>query len=249
MVGCQRKIPHAASDRAGTADVSARPAAGTFRERPGRGLAVFGTALDSRRGLRRRPGVRAAGAAGRGDDGDRPRGREHRGGPPARRRPGSRHRLSRRAHRGPGRGGTLVRCRHLPGGGGARAGRGRVSQDLRGPGAARRADAALDHQSHDQGVSAGHRGGGVRAALAAGRHAPVGTVRDAGGAWAPLCRPPASAHRCCRGSSTARSRTSGRCRATPTSTTSRPRPSPAERGVPLPIEQARVARPGGLRQM
>ena len=73
MVGRQRKVPHAASNRAGTADVSARPAAGTFRERPGRGLAVFGTALDSRRGLRRRPGVRAAGAAGRGDDGDRSR--------------------------------------------------------------------------------------------------------------------------------------------------------------------------------
>ena len=131
MVGRQREIPHAASDRTGTADVSAGPAAGTFRERPGRGLAVFGTALDSRRGLRRRPGVRAAGAARRGDDGNRSRGREHRGRPPARRRPGPRHRLSRRAHRGPGGGRPLVRCRHLPGGGGARAGRGRISQDLR----------------------------------------------------------------------------------------------------------------------
>ena len=58
---------------------------------------------------------------------------------------------------------------------------------LRGAGAAGRPDAALHHQPHDQGLSAGHRRRGVRAALAAGRHAPVGAVRDARGAWRGIC--------------------------------------------------------------
>ena len=77
-------------------------------------------------------------------------------------------------------------------------------------------------------------GARVRAALAAGRHAPVGAVRDAGRAWPPPAgRGPRRTGRC-RGSSTARSPTPGRSSATPTSTTSRPPPRLGD-SVPLPL--------------
>ena len=159
MVGSARQVPHPAPDRAGPAglparrDAAALPAAAARGMRPLTGLGLLdigcGGGLISR----------APGAPGRTGDGPRSGSREYRGGPPPRRRPGARRSTYRSgACGGSGSGGPpfdAVVClevvEHVPDARG-------VPEELRHAGAAGRPDAALDHQPHAQGLSAGHRG-------------------------------------------------------------------------------------------
>ena len=152
------QVPHAAPDRPGTADVPARRVAAAIsaaaRARAcGRWTALSMLDVGCGGGLVCEPLARL-GAAVTGLD------------PAAENIEAARRHAAGQgldidyrvgARRGPGGGGPHIRCRRLPGGGGARARRRRVPQDLRSAGAARRADAALDHQPHDQGLPAGHR--------------------------------------------------------------------------------------------